>query len=333
MADLRRIAIIGAGFIGVKHVEAYGFVERASVAAVVDANLEKAEALAGKIRAKAYTSMKEMLSKEELDVVDVCLPTTMHKDAVIEGLETGHDVIVEKPFALNMEDVDAMIEASLKHGKRLMVAHVNRFKPEYVLAKSIIDSGELGKPVFFGAWRESLTPNWSWNNWLQDKKKSGGTILDLSIHDIDISNWFFGAPEHFYAQESMIPGREGPSHVVSNLTYPGGVSSVIEAGHLMPPIYPFTVGYRLVLEKGALEFALRENEGKTLKIFTENKITAISEGELKPMLGSNPYAEELNHFIDCLITGEEFRISVEEAKLAVETVRRLMDSMDRGQRL
>ncbi len=237
-----RIAIIGAGFIGDLHVKAYKHVPQAEVIAVVDKREDIAAVLAEQLNAKTYTSLAEVLSREELDVVDICLPTTLHRDSVLEALEAGKDVLVEKPFALSLDDVDTMIAATKQYKRRLMVAHSCRFKPPYVYAKELIDSGRFGRALYFGAFRQSETPTWSWNQWLHDRSLSGGTVFDLQIHDTDISNWFLGIPESFYAQEIVRPGQPGPSHVVSHLTYPGGVYSVLETTHLMPAGYPFVSG-------------------------------------------------------------------------------------------
>lgn len=333
MERILKVGVVGAGFIGQKHVEMYTKNPRIKVVAIVDARIENARSLGLRIDAKGYASLRDMIDSEKLDAVDVCLPTTLHKDAVICAVEAGLDVIVEKPFALNLEDIDAMIYAANKNKRRLMVAHVCRFMPEYVFAKSMVETGGLGKPLFYGAWRESATPNWSWNNWLHDRKLSGGTVMDLQIHDLDISNWLLGVPDRFYAQEVMKPGKEGPSHVVSNLTYQNGSMATIEAGHLMPQAYPLTTGYRLVFERGVVECNADKSGEKLIIVTSEEGVKYIKVSELPEIIENDAYAEELNHFADCILNNLDFKISVEEARLAVETVRRLMESIDGGQRL
>jgi predicted dehydrogenase len=328
-----KVGVVGAGFIGQKHVEMYSKNPNAKVAGIVDFRLDNAEKLAKLCGGKAYSTLKDMLASEKLDAVDVCLPTTLHRDSVVEAIKAGLDVIVEKPFALNLEDVDVMINAAKEKNRRLTVAHVCRFMPEYIYAKSIIESGELGRPLFYGAWRESATPNWSLNNWLHDKKLSGGTVMDLQIHDIDVSNWLLGNPDSFYAQEVMKPGKEGPSHVISNLTYSNGAIATIEAGHLMPQTYPFTTGYRLVLEKGVVECRDGENGEKLIRITTDEGVKYIKCSELPKLVENDAYAEELDHFVSCILNGADFKISVDEARLAVETVRKLIESIDKSQRV
>lgn len=321
-----RVGIIGAGFIGEKHAEAYQKVQAAQVVGIVDTRIQNAENIASKVGAKAYLSLEAMLNTEALDAVDVCLPTTMHKDAVLAALQAGLDVIVEKPFALDLNDVDEMIDAANSLKRRLMVAHVCRFMPEYIFAKTVIDNQELGQPLFFGAWRESATPSWSWNHWLRYPALSGGTIMDLQIHDIDIANWLLGTPSSFKAHQINHPSIQGPSHVISNIVYTSGAIANLEAGHLMPPVYPFTSGFRLLLEGGVIESFSTENKPLTIRLVNEGETRILTSSDLPSIAGDNPYAEELSHFVECLLSGAPFRINVMEARMAVSSVRKLIDS-------
>lgn len=107
----------------------------------------------------------------------------------------------------------------------------------------------------------------------------------------------------------------------------------LEAGHLMPKTYPFFTGYRLVLEKGVVEFATGPDNASQIRVFKENEEQTIQLTELPQPYGDDPYAEELKHFIDCLSTGAEFKISPEEAKLAVQTVLMLKKSLIEKQRI
>jgi predicted dehydrogenase len=328
-----RVGIVGGGFIGDRHADAWAFIPGARVTAVAERDDTKRTAIVKKTHAAEFSDFEDMLTRGGFDILDVCLPSNLHRAAVLRGFEAGLDVIVEKPFAVSLDDIDRMIEGEAKSGKRLMVAHVCRFKPEYVFAKKIIDEGSLGRPLFFGAWRESETPLWSWGNWLLDRNKSGGTLVDLSIHDLDIANWFLGEPNEFIAREVTRSEGGGLSHVVSSIGYLGGGRASVEAGHLMPPGYPFNTGYRLLLEKGAVECRYREGGDSFIEVFRENSSEKTAFSDLPPMLGKNAYAEELRHFCDCLRQNRPFKISLREARLAVSTALRLSESLPAAERV
>jgi predicted dehydrogenase len=326
--------LIGAGYIGKVHVQSYQKIPGVRLTAVADFSQEKAAELAAVQGGKGYGDYRKMIEAERPDFIDVCLPTRLHREGVTTALESGCHVIVEKPFALDLEAIDAMNAAAQRSRNRLMVAHVCRFMPQYIYTHRIIREKSLGNPLVFNCWRNSETPNWSYDGWLLNQSLSGGTIMDLSIHDIDIANWFFGIPNEFRATESFLQGKDGPSHVVSSLRYSNGVRACIEAGHLMPKGYPFTTGYRLLFDGGVIEWNSREASPPVLRVFTDDREQKIDLSGLpcltpKEANGlADPYAEELAHFTGCLVSGQPFQIETGEARLAVETVLKLKQSIN-----
>ncbi len=320
------IGVVGLGFIGNKHIECYQKMCNVNLAAVTST---KAQTLTNELNCKfkVYTDIDEMLRCESLDAVDICLPTVFHKEAVNKALNHGCHVIVEKPFALQSSEIDEMLECSAKNGKRLMVAHVCRFMHEYRFAKEIITGNSLGKPLYYYSCRNSATPKWSSNNWLADKEFSGGTVMDLQIHDIDIANWLLGEPTDYKMVEINNPqlGTSGFGHIISTIKYNNKEVAVLEAGHLMPDVYPFHTAYRLICEKGVVEFSSGANLSFTL--YKENEIIDMTEDYKSKYGDVNPYLEELSHFVDCIINEKEFDISTSEAKKAVNTVNKLLENM------
>ncbi|MBO5913140.1 MAG: Gfo/Idh/MocA family oxidoreductase [Clostridia bacterium] len=141
-----------------------------------------------------YTSVDEMLEKEELDAVDICLPSYMHADMAVKCLEKGLHVMSEKPMALNTKDCKRMIAAANKADRKLMIGLCLRFEPMYLVLKEMIDSNKFGKVnnVYFE--RLGGMPT-GWENWYYDPEKSGGIEFDLHIHDLDMTRFLFGEPK------------------------------------------------------------------------------------------------------------------------------------------
>jgi predicted dehydrogenase len=251
----------------------------------------------------------------------------LHKDGALAAFASGADVLLEKPFALTLEDIDAMIAAAKASGRRIMVAHVCRFMPQYAIAKEIIVGGQLGKPVFLSAWHDNPTPHWSAQNWLGDRSASGGMAMDLQIHDIDLAQWFLGP-----ARGVALVQRQGAVHessrffhVVSNLSFESGAAAVLEAGHLMPEGYPSTNGYRLVFEHDVLEFGAVGQEA-SMRLYENGKSTDLT-GEIRARSeGEDAYRQEIRHFLNCLESGDRFAVTTMEARSAVETVLKLKES-------
>ena len=140
-----------------------------------------------------YTSVDEMLAKEDLDAVDICLPSYMHADMAIKCLEKGLHVMSEKPMALSTADCDRMMAAAKKADRKLMIGLCLRFEPMYLCLKEIIDSKKFGEVhnVYFE--RLGGMPT-GWERWYHDPEKSGGIEFDLHIHDLDMTRFLSGEP-------------------------------------------------------------------------------------------------------------------------------------------
>ncbi len=320
--------IIGLGYMGKTHLQAYASIPKSRIVGIVDANKAQADLVAKEYGCKSFTSLDSALStcKEEgtISFVDICLPSPFHREAAITAMDYGADVIIEKPLAVSLDDAIAIVKKAEQLGRRVMIAHVCRFMPQYDYIKNVVKSEKFGKPLFFGAWRQSEVPGWSKDNWLHDRSKSGGTIMDLMIHDIDIANWLFGSPKGFAATEVGHPNHSGCSHVVTTLKYANNAYASIEGGHLMPDGYPFLSGFRLVCEQGAIEWNTVHNKPGSIVEYSKSNARFVSMENETP---ANPYLNELNHFIHALETKTPFKVNLQEALLAVETVHNLLASM------
>jgi len=302
---MTKVAIVGAGFMGGMHAQVYHILPEAKLTAIIDIDQDRADKLARKFEAKSYSSLKEALKKEDIDAVDICLPTFLHPQYVIEAVRAEKNVFCEKPIALTLEAADRMIEEVEKKGVKFMVGHVLRFWPEYVKIKEIQESGKLGKLIWVTCTRLSPTPTWAWQGWLTDVKRSGGALVDLHIHDIDFLLYLLGRPSSVYCQSA---GKSSSyNHVFTTLSFPEGEIGFAEGGWDMPAEFPFTMSCSCLFEKGALEFNNRYE--KTLILYSEGKepeyppvetqaeFKADVEGNIAELGG---YFSEIKYFIDCL---------------------------------
>ena len=122
-----KIGLIGAGFMGRTHAQAYTRCTDAAIKRVCDAQFNRAETLANDVGAQPSTSFDEIIGDPEIDLVDVCLPTPYHTGHAIRALEAGKHVLVEKPLALSLPEIDAILAAARLSDRFLMVGHVLRF--------------------------------------------------------------------------------------------------------------------------------------------------------------------------------------------------------------
>ena len=143
-----RVGIVGCGFVSQKrHIPSFKKIpKQATIVAACDLNKNLAETVANQFSIpKIYSSVSEMLSTENLDIVDICTPPAAHMSVAVQALEAGCDVLMEKPMALSVSDCDKMIEAAKRSGKKLSVVHNQKFYPPFLEAQKLVAKGEIGK--------------------------------------------------------------------------------------------------------------------------------------------------------------------------------------------
>lgn len=324
-----KVGVIGIGCISNSHLDAYKKLPGiAKVVALCDINISAIPSDQIDSDINYYADYREMIDKEDLDMVDICAPTNLHSQMAIYALEKGLHTLVEKPIALNIEEVKE-IEAAEKQSKgRLMVAHVCRFKPQSVLLKKYIDSQELGAPTFFHAWRYSSLPEKRWNDWLLDPKRGGGTIFDFQIHDTDLALWYLGKPISYNAQKIGSVPQNCLGHYISELGFENGTKAVLEISHIMPSTFPFTSGMSMFFERGVIETSFSSEREGTFNVYTDTGKTHLTYSQIPVEHSRNPYGEEIGHFIDCIVKNKPFRINTKESGKAVETSLKLIDSLN-----
>lgn len=136
-----------------------------------------------------------MISREEIDIVDICTPPALHESQVVEALEAGCNVVVEKPISLSVRGADNMIQASRRAGRRLFVIHNSLFNPGVRKAHSWIEAGKTGKITDLEI--SYLNTPRTQNGWLLKKehwghKLPGGIITEALPHPVYLSQYFLG---------------------------------------------------------------------------------------------------------------------------------------------
>jgi predicted dehydrogenase len=299
------LAIVGAGFMGSAHAANYASLgDRVRVKAVVGLSPERAARVARTVDASSGVDLDAVLADPEIDAVDICLPTPLHRDAAERAFAAGKDVFLEKPLALTADDAEAIIAAAERSGRIFMVGLVLRFWPEYVALHRLVERGDLGRPKAVFAQR--LSPPADWADWLRDREQSGGTPVDLMIHDFDQMNALLGTPRSVYASEPE------PGHVHAVVEYADGGSGFAEGSMAMPRSYPFSSDIRVLGERGVAEYAFSaapvEGEGNIGASSSARGLRIHpSEGELhvEEVESADPWGPEIEYFVSCLEQGRQ----------------------------
>jgi UDP-N-acetyl-2-amino-2-deoxyglucuronate dehydrogenase len=190
-----KAAIIGCGNIYTNHANSLINSNFGELAAVVDSDEQRARSAADEYRCSWYTDYREMLKDETIEVVHICTPHYLHSSMAIDSMRAGKHVLVEKPMDISVERAREMIEAKNQYGKYLGVSFQNRYNDTSVEAKKIIERGDLGSIKGIKAiitWERGkdyyLSADWR-GKW---QTEGGGTLINQSIHDLDLMQWFGG---------------------------------------------------------------------------------------------------------------------------------------------
>lgn len=191
-----KVGVIGCGSISkYRHGPEYRANPFVDDIVFFDRNIERARELAELFEGKVANSVDELFEDPTVVAISDCSSNESHHLFTTKALEHGKHVLVEKPIALTIEDAEKMIEAEIKSGKKLMVAHNQRFTNAHQKAKELLESGELGRILTFQttfghAGPETWGVNKSNSTWFFKKERSGlGVAGDLGIHKIDLLHY------------------------------------------------------------------------------------------------------------------------------------------------
>jgi len=301
-----KVGIIGFGGIGHVHASQYPRNPHVQLVAVADICPEKLEARSMQINlgpsgtcdlsgVRTYPSGDELLAREKLDIIDICLPTDLHSEYAIKAMHAGSHVLSEKPMARTIEQADAMLAAARATGRKLMIAQCVRFTPAYELLREACRNGDFGRLLAFSMRRVSPPPGWGGaGSWFLDGKRSGGALIDMHIHDTDFANWMLGVPSSV-----ITSGARFRSGAIDNSTtlyfYDGGpvVTGETSWGYAAS----FHYGFCAIFEQATIETGYRSADVVLTRVGAATETLKLSD--------RSQYGAEIDYFIDCVRTDRE----------------------------
>jgi len=331
-----KVGIIGLGGMGNKHLGCYEHVPGAEVVALADIVSEKLRpgessleinigAGGGRIdpeKQKLYSDGAELIEDPDVDLVDICLPTFLHADYTCRALEAGKHVLCEKPMALSSAECERVLRAAEGARGKLMIAQCVRFFPAYEYLEETVESGRLGRLLQLSLWRGGAPPEWSWENWLQDHRRSGGMILDLHVHDADFVHYLLGRPKAVCST-----GARGPSggYDVVDTEYLFDAPMAVRAGANMalPAGFQFEAHFLATFEKGCLRYSSSSDHGL---------LEIDPHGSRHPELPEKDgYVEEIAYFVGCIEKDQlPAAVTPESSAFSIRLVEAERESIETG---
>jgi predicted dehydrogenase len=329
MMGFLRVGLIGAGFMGSGHANFLSALPEAQLAAVADADGERARALAGTRGAAAYADYREMLAHESLDAVIVATSDAAHRDPCLAAAQAGAHIFVEKPLAASLEDCDAIAAAAEEHGVKLLVGHTLRWEPRYALAQQAVREGRLGEISYLYARRNNITA--------VARRVGAGTSVArfLAVHDIDWMQWVMGENVQSVVARTatrVLADLGTPDVYFLLLRFPSGVLACVEAAWTLPDQGSMQRDFQaeVVGSKGSLYITVGD-QGLRTDAAGGLQFPDILYG---PVVRGSPqgvYVEELRHFLDVVKGRAEPLCTAAEGRAAVAVVLAAEESAATGQ--
>jgi predicted dehydrogenase len=343
MAEKVRFGIIGTGVIAPNHAEAITQSELAELVAVCDIDLPKARAFAERYgNVPVYADYREMLDKAGLEAVSICTPSGLHAEMTIEAAKRGIHVLCEKPMAITLEQLDAMMAAVKQSGIKLEVIFQRRTSILSQKVREAVQSGLLGQMVLADAYLKyyrspAYYKSADWRaTWALD---GGGALMNQGVHGVDLLLWVVGSPVKsvFAKAEAKVRDIEVEDTAVAILTFENGAYGVIEGATSCNPGEPTTLaihgerGTIIFGDQGLVEWAVAPSKEEVAKhdptqaVAVEAAMRSSSDPRAISMSGHRFQVDDLCRAIredrEPFVTGESARKAVELILAIYESAR------------
>ncbi len=310
------------------HAQVYAALPRASVAAIVDDDVDRAQAKAKQLGfdVPVLRDFETALRTLEVDAVDICVPTLHHPRYIRAAIRAGKNVFCEKPFAATAREADALARAAKQAGIKMQIGHCIRFWPEYQALEKYVRSGRGGKLLSLSLVRRSGRPGYSVGNWVNKADLSGGAAFDLHIHDTDFVHHLLGRPKAVTSVGTKDPS--GWSHLFTQYHF-DELAVTAEGGWNYPGQWGFRMTFEAIFERSVVEFdsaakptlTIVEGRKQRRPLPYQNPKVGNSRGGGGNISSLGGYFNELKYFVDCLEASREPEISTpEQAADSVRTV-------------
>ncbi len=327
--DRVKIGVIGVGTIGVVHATALSASPLADLVGVADVNEPLREKTAKALGTRGYGDYRALIESPGIQAVSVCTPDQHHLQPVMDSLDAGLHVIVEKPLATDAAEAERIAERVRRHDKKFMVAYIVRFDPRYALAKEAVDRGEIGEIVHMSALRNTspLSPRYL--------KGRVSLAFFIGVHDLDQLMWMAGSPiEQVYAESrGMLVKQEVgvDDTMLSLIRFQSGVIAQMNHTWACPVHREARLQSRLdiVGTTGQINVDVW-NQG--LKIYSQDAIRFpdVSYGPTVHGERLGNMRLQLEHFLQCILRDEKPLVGVEEGLAGVRAALALEESIRTG---
>lgn len=324
-STMLRVAVIGAGRMGLNHLRIYDLLKGITIVAVVDADPARAAEAAQRFGCQALTSVDQLVGK--VDAVSVCAPSSLHAEIGGYLLDNGIHCLIEKPLATSEAECQMLIDRAHRKGVTLLVGHVERFNPAVRQLASLLEDGHRVHAI--DARRLS---------WASSRITDVDVVLDLMVHDLDIVLWLISRPLTALSAFGVhSAGSQGQDYASALLSFDNGVMASLTASRItqtkVRQLYLTTdLGYITLDYINQEVLVYRHGAGQHDQHHWANSGNVVLDSVVERVLIRNaePLVQELQHFVDAVRNGTRPLVTGEQALDAMRVAGRIHDEIARA---
>lgn len=319
-----KLCMIGAGRVGKNHSYAVKrHIPDGDIVALVDPAVEIRNATGDEFEVRnRFDNLEQAVNAVHFDAVIITTPTFTHQQLACDSAGYGKHVFLEKPMALNLAECDRIIAACADNDVILQLGFMRRFEPEFANAAQRIADGEIGTPMMVKSLTHGpgLPPAWA-----RDLTRSNGMLAEVNSHDWDATRWLMGSNfERVYAEVANFKGEKFNvdtadfyDNVLVSIRFESGGLGMFSG--ICPCEYGYDARMEIVGDKGIMQIG--EMQGQSVVVCTNR-----DQGLITPIYRTWPqrfawgYIFELEHFIQCIQTGRQPKVTGEDGRWAVAGV-------------
>lgn len=327
-----KFGIIGLGGISqLIHLPDLARNKEVEIAAISDINRNALDEVSSKFKVeRSYHDYRKMLQEVELDAVIIATPTKSHTTIAIDCLEAGKHILVEKPLARTYEESRQIANLAKEKGLIAMVGMNLRYRPDIMLLKSIVGSGDIGTPYFVkSSWFKTQSSSGKW--FTKKDEAGGGVIFDLGIVLLDVALWFLNFPE--------ISSVSTKNFAVNTRNVEDSSISLIRTAS--ESLIYLETSWAMSAEKDSFSLEIYGTKGNAfinpLRIIKNINGQTI---EMKPMINDNrkayfekSYQNELNHFVGAIKGHNPLLSSAEDSVARLKILEKMYLSAREGKEI
>ncbi len=309
-------AIHGAGWVADEHINAYMADPRAEVVAVGSRRESSARAAAEKAGlsdAAIYTDLDELLADARVDAVSITGPNDVHVEHGVKCCEAGKHFVMEKPVAIDVAGLHELRDAVRESGVRTVVSFCLRWNPSLLNTAKLVQEGAIGEVFYAEAdYWHGVSDWYSGWEWARTVASGGSSFLFGGCHAVDAIRWLTGS-DIVEVSGACAGGwderYEYPATVVGTVKFASGAIGKISSS--VDCVMPYQFNIDLMGDAGAI----RDNRVYSVELLPEQSGWAEVPAILPDSgdVSHHPFQGEITHFLDCIESGEDSYVDIEDA--------------------